>query len=125
MKTLTKVLACVAVFLIGGLLAGESSQNGQLVTDTRETIDEISEEVVEIEHHLHGSNYVYGLNAAAPVLLTRPSTTAIRVTGGTDAFGTSVLLYKGDGSISGAYFEPSKIQVIAVDEPSRATNRSL
>jgi hypothetical protein len=76
-------------------------------------VDNTYTEALEVERHLHGSNYVYGLTTSNPILLTRPSTTPIRVTGGSDAFGTSVLLDK--GTMAGAYYDPGKIQVVAVE----------
>jgi len=115
MKTFYKVTLCLSVLLFSALSSAESTQNGQLITDTRTTIDSTYTEVVELAKHVHSSNYVYGLNAVAPIILTRPSTIPIRVTGGTDVFGTSILLDKGDGAINQLKYDVGKIQVMAVE----------
>lgn len=120
-KTKELLIGALTMLLLVFLL-GASTQDGKLITDSATTIttidtniDTVLEEVVELEKHVHSSNYVYGLNTVAPIILTRPSTVPIRVTGGTDAFGTAILLDKGAGAIAGAYYDPGKLQVVAVE----------
>jgi predicted enzyme related to lactoylglutathione lyase len=99
-----------------------NTQGGKLIgfADLETDVAEVLAAVELHDGHFHCSNYVYGQAAAAPFWITRPSTNPIRVTGGTDVFGTSVLLDKG-GVISGTWYDPSGLQVVAVETANIAT----
>lgn len=121
MKTSVRIVLVLIVLGITGFVLGLSTQDGKMITDTRTTIDSTYTEVIELAKHIHSSNYVYGLNTVAPIVLTRPSTTPIRVTGGTDVFGTAILLDKGAGAINQLKYDIGKLQVVAVETANTPT----
>lgn len=71
------------------------------------------------EHHMHGSNLTYGKAGATPLIMERSSTVPLTAEGGNDAWGVEPLLCK--GTLDGAYFDPGKLQVSAVDTANSPT----
>lgn len=91
-----------------------------VVDDLHDTdLPAVLAEVEYVEHHLHGSNLTYGKAGATPLIMERSSTVPLTVEGGDNAWGVEPLLCK--GTLDGAYFDPGKIQVSAVDTANSPT----
>lgn len=75
-------------------------------------------DVDKIENHIHVQNKTYGLDASTGNV-GYGSTVPIIVTGGNNAFGTEVLLDK--GNFGGTYYDPGTIQVSAVTAANSPT----